>query len=121
MAGTTTVTIQTNRRVKKVTWDWLSDGDGDADQAAPAVTGEVMCLATVPDGGDTAPTNAYDITITDADGVDIMQGTAANLLTATTEVNAPTVATAVNGVLTLNVSSAGAANGGLAILWIRTA
>lgn len=61
------------------------------------------------DPGSTAPTDNYDITITDADGADIMGGELQNRDTANTEVAIPKMdviygARRVNGAMTVNIS-----------------
>jgi len=60
--------------------------------------------------GTTAPTDNYDITITDSDGIDLMGGTLADRDTSTSEAAAPAIASGVylsrpvDGTLTLNVT-----------------
>ena len=71
-----------------VTFD---SGDGSfTPTALPAGwEGRLVAIRTNPDGT-TAPTDQYDITLVDADGVDRLQGVGANRATATSE-EAPVV------------------------------
>lgn len=120
MAGTVTVVENRTGTAKKIRWSWLSDASGNADLVTSfPYDGEVICLVTIPSGGGTAPTDNYDITITDEDGDDVLLGAGANRDTANTEYVASGLAIAANKKLTLNVSNAGNAKAGTTILYIR--
>lgn len=71
------------------------------------------------DPGATAPTDDYDITIVDAEGYDVMQGTGANRDTSNTETATPTKKSVAFGPLTLNVANAGDSKVGVAVLYIQ--
>ena len=118
MAGTVTVAEQTHRTLKRIKWSWIS-ASGVADKATTATfTGEVKTLVTDP--GAAAPDDNYDITITDADGIDVLAGAGANRDTANTEyVLAASLGGCVDSVLTLNVTNAGDAKAGDVYLYIR--
>lgn len=88
-------------------------------------SGYIIRVVTNP--GDTAPTDDYDITITDAEGCDVMGGELANRDTSTSEQAVPKIGSAyggayVEGQLTLNVSgnSVGSATGKVVIYIERT-
>lgn len=119
MAGTVTVTEQTHRTLKRIKWSWTSTSGGAADKVTTATfTGEVLTLVTDPGG--TAPTDNYDITVTDADGIDVLAGAGANRDTANTEyVLAASLGGCVDSVLTLNVTNAGNAKEGDVYVYIR--
>ena len=119
MAVTATETTHTS--VKKIKLAWTSDGSGDATGAtSSAYDGKVIALVTVPAGGGSAPTDDYDITLTDSDSVDVLIGGGANRDTATTEVVAEASLGAVAGsVLTFTVANAGATKAGTAYVYIR--
>ena len=120
MAGTVTLTEITFKPTKKIKWEWTSDGSGNADQiTTESYYGEVLALVTIPSGGGTAPTDNYDITITDSEGYDVMQAAGANRDTANTETAVPGSTSVAHGQLTLNVSNAGASKQGSAILYIK--
>lgn len=119
MAGTVTVTEASLGGIQKIRWAWTSDASGNADLITErAYYGEVLALVTDPDGTD-APTDDYDITITDVEGYDVMQGAGADLDTANTETAVPTAASVAFGTLTLNVSNAGDSKSGVAILYLK--
>lgn len=120
MAGTVTVTETSLGNVHKIKWTWTSTAGGAADLiSAASYAGQVVALVTIPAGGGSAPTDNYDITITDAETYDVMQGAGQNRDTANTETAAPTAYSAAFGPLTLNVTNAGATKGGVAILYIQ--
>lgn len=122
MAGTVTVTEAASvgyGRIKKIKWAWTCDGSGNADKVTTKpFYGEVLSLVTIPAAGGSAPSDNYDITITDAEGYDVMQGAAANRDTANQETAVPTAKSVAFGALTLNVTNAGSAKSGTAILYI---
>lgn len=113
-----TVTETRHTVVKKVKFAWTSDGTGAASGSTTfPYDGKVELLTTVPTDG---PTDNYDITVTDSDGVDVLAGAGANRDTSATEQVAGASLGAVAGsVLTINVSNAGASKSGVAYLYIR--
>lgn len=118
MAVTATETTHTS--AKKVAFAWTSDGSGDATgTTSAAFDGKIEGLTTIPDGV-AAPTDNYDITITDADGHDVLLGAGANRDTANTEhVTSASLAAVAGSKLTLTVANAGASKQGTAIVWVR--
>jgi hypothetical protein len=121
MAGTVVTTeIVSVGTVKKVSFAWTSSAGGAADATTTAVIdGKLLGFATVPDAV-AAPTDNYDITITDAQGLDVLLGQGANRDTANTEyVDGASIAAVASSVLTLGVTNAGNAKEGTAVLWIR--
>lgn len=121
MAGTVTVEESQFNGINKIKWTWLSTAGGAADLITPkSYYGEVIALVTDPDGT-AAPTDDYDITITDTEGYDVMQAAGADRDTSTTETAVPTAKSVAFGQLTLNVTNAGNAKAGVAILYIQGA
>jgi hypothetical protein len=120
VAGTVTVSEERLGSLKKIRWEWLSTAGGAADlQTTYAYNGVIQRLVTDPDGS-AAPTDDYDITITDEDGYDVLMGAGANRDTATTEqVLATSLGCVANDKLTLNVANAGSAKAGVVVLYIR--
>jgi len=106
--------------IDKITFEWLSD---DATGTVSAVTtnkytGELIRFITDP--GDVAPTDNYDIVITDSDGYDVLHGAGLNRDTANTEqVLAASLGCCFDTVLTLAISNAGNAKTGKIFLYIR--
>lgn len=121
MAGmvVTTSELRTGT-VKKVTFDWLSDdtlGTATGSTTHP-YDGKIITLVTDP--GTAAPTDNYDVTVTDADGHDVLVGAGANRDTANTElVGEASLGAVANSALTVNISNAGNAKDGEVILYIR--
>lgn len=120
MAGTVTTTEQIWGSVQKVIFTWTSDASGDADGATDSpVSGKLLAVTTIPDGAD-APTDQYDVTLTDGGGHDVALGALANRATATTEhVKQADLGAMANGPLTINVSNAGNAKKGVLVVWLR--
>lgn len=125
MAGMVcTITEHRLGTVKKITFDWLSDdAAGTATGTTPhAYDGELIRVITDPDGGGTAPDLNYDVTLTDADGHDLLFGAGADRHNVNTEYlyrETPGLGCVAHSRLTLNVAAAGNAKGGLFILWLR--
>ena len=126
-AGTATKTeTVTAASVRQIKWEWTA---GTA--AAPAQLGGVTSATTaVLNGviesvtqipGGTTPDNLYDVTITDANSVDVIAGLGANLSSSATtyKTKADGLGVVVNSVLTLNVSNAGSAKTGTTIITLR--
>ena len=117
--ATADVTHVTGKIVKSVIWDWLSDASGDYSQAtAKNVSGIIERAVFIPDGGDTAPDNNYDVTLLDRHSVDILKGFGANRSSTSTH-NVTDFNELVDEVLTLVVDNAGNANGGKCIIYYR--
>lgn len=85
MAGSTTVTHYTLGHVRKIVVDFVGDAATGAIPATvlPVFEGRLLELTTNP--GATAPTDNYDITLVDAEGIDRLQGVGLNRDTANTE------------------------------------
>lgn len=87
MASSVTVTEEAHGNgLHKVIFDWTGHTDGVVTKVATAkkYTGQVVFLVTNPDDS-AAPTDNYDITVTDDEDHDILAGAGANRDTATTE------------------------------------
>jgi hypothetical protein len=103
----------------KIILDWLSDASaGNGTFLLTGVwSGKIKSIMIGSDAGGTAPTNLYDLTLTNALGADVMAGGGANIAVPGTKVLAESsVPVLVNDTLTLNLSNAGNAKGG--IVWI---
>lgn len=86
MAGTVTQTLSKHMSIKiwtlTITAD-ASDGSVPNTASSEQIVGRLQKIVTNP--GSTAPTDNYDITVTDPDGVDVLQGVGANRDTANSE------------------------------------
>ena len=123
VAAVTSITETAHGSVKKIKFEFTS-GEGAYAGAASATTekayyGEILQVMTDP--GETAPTDNWDLTITDPDSIDILKGNGADRDTANTEYivgsNANMLPAA--GILTFNVTNAGDQKTGTVYVWIR--
>lgn len=123
-AGTVTITEERGGSIRKIAFAWTSGTDAAAGTASASTSftynGKIERLVTVPAAGGDAPTDQYDLTITDADGIDVLAGAGANRSgTNTEQVASTSLGHVANDKLTVNVSNAGAAKKGTAILFLR--
>lgn len=135
LMGSVTMTwSQSYRRngsdVVKHTFEWESDALGAA--AVPSglpVSGRIERVVFVPSAV-TAPTAAYDVTLTDSDGIDVLAGEGANLSETTASHICPGLSITdgttlgvtpivVDGILTLNVTNAGNSKAGRVDVYVR--
>lgn len=73
--------------IRKITATWTSDGSGDAAATTDKIVGYLLKGVTIPSGA-AAPTDNYDITITDSDSLNVLGNCADDLIdrdTANTE------------------------------------
>ena len=118
-AGTATITETTHTGVKKIKVAWTSGSGGESAAATTthAYDGKLISLTTIPTDG---PTDNYDVTATDGDGVDVLLGAGANRDTSNTETVAEASLGAVAGSrLTFTIANAGTSKSGTAYLYIR--
>lgn len=101
--------------VKRLVWDWTSNGSGAATLSV-AFNGRIVRVTTDP--GATAPTDDYDLTFVDEDGLDLFMGRGANRDTTNSEhfcpgmtisdgTNNNVIPVAYNGTATLTIANAG--------------
>lgn len=126
MAGTIAVTTsRAAQAIDKYSIAWVSDAAGAVSgNTFPIKACEIVQVGYVPDGGGTQPTDLYDVTMTDANGVDVLGGTGADLSNAAAKVAVPAVSTYFRrtleaGNLTPVVAAAGNAKGGTIVLLVR--
>ena len=121
MAGTVTVSEERHSSIKKIHWNWTSTNGGAADLATTyAYDGQILDVVTIPGAAGVQPTDNYDITITDEDGIDVLGGQGANRSNATSQhILQSTFGAVASDKLTLNVTNAGNAKSGEVILYIR--
>jgi hypothetical protein len=121
--GTVTITEKKYGSVKKITFAWVAGTAGEAGTASGttinAYDGKLILLSTVPSVS-AQPDDNYAVTITDDDDIDLLAGNGANRDETNTEyVTYANMGAVAGSVLTINVSSAGASNEGMAYLYIR--
>lgn len=108
---------------------WTSDSNGDATGTSKPISGRIIKGTTDP-SGTAAPTDNYDIVLTDADGINILANSVDDLVdrnTANNEevyfpieygTNAGALYPVVNGAIVVTVSNAGDTKSGvLKIVW----
>lgn len=130
-AGTVTVSNQNqnpNDQAYVVTFEWTSDGTEAADATAYFPYGVYIAKVVTNPDDSAAPTDDYDITLTDVDGYDVMGGTLADRDETNSESVVPRVlndgtneifgGALVIGSLTLNVSNAGASKEGVVRVYV---
>lgn len=121
---------QNGSDVVKHRFDWVSDAGGAATLASGTpVSGTIERIVIVPSAS-AAPTNLYDITLTDEDGIDVLAGQGANLSSSAASHVCPgvplkdgtttsAVPIVVDGTLTLNVTNAGDTKAGSVAVYVR--
>lgn len=113
--------------MRKVALDWLSDSSGDVSGTTTTVgiDGEIYRVVFQPDSSGTQPTDQYDVVLNDDDSMDVLLGLGADLSNAADTQIVPIMTdgtnyygrVAVHGMLTLVVSNAGNAKGGIVIIY----
>lgn len=129
MAGSITTTTGQfdtgNGYVHKYSAAWISDASGIvSDNSFRVKSGFIEMVKFVPGSGGSQPTDLYDVTVLDADGVDVIRGAGANLSNAAASAATPITSVALRyfveaGALTLTVTNAGNAKSGTVILYVR--
>lgn len=99
---------------------WVSSAGGAVSGTALTLkAGSLIQAELTPDSGGTQPSDQYDLTILDTNGVDVLAGAGANLSNAA---SAMVVGTSVwidqGGSLTITIANAGSAKGGTVVLWL---
>lgn len=128
MAGTVTATwapvkqLANGRVIQKLSIAWTCTAGGAADLSIDNLKGWLVKVVTNPDDSQ-APTDNYDITLVDANGVDAAQGKIIDRDTATSEevYTTPTGASVpvlLDGTYTFTVANAGNAKSGVCELHI---
>lgn len=131
MAGSITETHDDSRTVKCLILAWTCSAGG-AVSAIPTVkkiSGVLLRVTTIPTDG---PTDNYDVTLEDEDGIDVLQGFGANRDTTNAETITPLISTtlsgnpvamgspvALNSTLELIVANAGNAKSGTVRVYYR--
>lgn len=125
--GTTTITYS-GTRPKKVTFGWVASAGG-AVSGTPSVQvrGHITRVTFIPGTAGNQPTDAYDVTLLDASGVDVLAGLGANLSNATISHCEPLIGNgattnqpmSINDTLELQVANAGNAKHGTVVVYVE--
>lgn len=131
--GTVTLTDRGSVGRPVVHLDWLCSSGGVVAAVLNDVKGVIERVTFVPDAGGTQPSAAYDVTLTDIEGIDVLAGLGGNLSQSAASSVVPqilnTVGTptntyaighkiAVSGALTLAIANAGNAKGGIIVIYL---
>lgn len=136
--GTLTVTMSNQFGDRgddnKVVLTWLSETDGSLSKAVCStfstaqallgpswpqpskLMGYIRKIETNPGG--TAPDDNYDITLLDADGVDVAAGALGDRDTSTSEVVVPASPIYINSEITLTIAAAGSNKNGVCTIYM---
>lgn len=115
-------------RVTVIEFTWTADdSNGSVPAAVATLNYGAYITRVVTDPGTTAPTDNYDITLTDVDSYDVMGGTLANRDTADTEQAIPAMASGIYGsplvkgnlTLTITGNSVNSATGVVRVYCVR--
>lgn len=136
MAGSITVTtslVENSGGVTKYSVAWLSDAAGAVSGNTFSMSpGSIVVVEFIPDSGGTQPTDLYDVTLTDSEGVNMLDdgaGTSigANLSNATSSHKVPFIGGSATtyartwlhgGLYTPVVAAAGNAKGGTIVIYV---
>jgi hypothetical protein len=126
-AGTVTATHAKQETIRQLRLAWTSDAAGAVSGTLVHASGELVRVVFIPGTGGVVPTTLYDVTIEDADGLDVLAGKGANL----SEVNKTQIVpligdgtttqqrVALSSTLELKVANAGNAKQGTVVLYYR--
>lgn len=119
----TTITEEAHGSVKKIKFEFTSGEGAYAGAASDTTTkpyyGEILQVVTDP--GATAPSDNWDLTLTDSDSLDLLKGNGADRDESDTEyiVGSGTTCLPIVGKLTFNVTNAGNQKKGTIYVFIR--
>lgn len=120
--GTATVTVTgLGGAVTKYAVAWTSTAGGAVDtNAFNVVRGHLVQVKFTPGTGGTQPTDLYDVTLVDADSVDVLNGGGMNLSNATSKYVLADPRVYLDGTSTLDVviANAGASKTGTVVIWV---
>ena len=129
MAAVGTNTITYNRA--KITFAWTSDASGAVSGTLTGpLQGVIARVVFIPGTSGVQPTNAYDVTLLDGNGFDVLAGNGANLSNVTTTQVVPACSITdgvtptvtpiyISDTLELQVANAGNAKSGTLVLYLE--
>lgn len=128
VAGSLIATQQTHRTIRRCSLAWTSSAAGAVQEIlSPLLSGELLRVVFVPGAGGVQPTDLYDVTLLDEDGVDVLAGLGANRSNVTKQQLVPLTGdgtttnqrVVLDGTLDLRVAAAGNAKQGTLTLYYR--
>lgn len=119
MTGTVTSTEELNGQNRKIVFDWLSDASGDATGSTThGINADIKGVVFKPDTGGTVPTDQYDVTLTDANSIDLLNGQGANLSSTNSIAVTSDLLPITGDKLALTVANGGNAKGGVVYVFL---
>lgn len=121
----------THEFIRKYSLAWVSDSLGAVSGTlTEVISGVIVKAVFIPDSGGTQPTNLYDVTLLDENGLDVLAGRGANLSNSASSATAPGLAVTdgtttgivpvpIDDQLELRVANGGNAKGGSVVLYVR--
>lgn len=118
--GTVTVTQDTQGPIKTAAFGWVSNATGEASvDLSWEINGELLQAASIPSSA-SAPSDNYDVTLTDAYGVDVLHGNGANRDASSIEtIASASLGVVANSTISISVTNAGSAKAGQFVIWYR--
>jgi len=119
MAGTITVIETTHRTVKEIVFSWLSHTTGVATATATteSYSGVIEKVVCVP--GATTPSDLYDVTLSDADSLDLLAGQGADCPNGSNLVITGGFLPVVESTISLAIAGGGSAKNGTVYIYLR--
>ena len=119
MAGTITAIETRHRTVSEIVFSWLADSSGDGTATATTFyySGELVKVVCIPGG--TTPSDLYDITLTDADSIDLLAGQGTDCPNGNSLVITGGFIPVTESTISLTVANAGNVKNGSVQIYIR--
>jgi len=124
-SGTTTIIEETYSSMRKITFEWRADSDGNVDTTSAEFHSAIVWrIVFHPDTGASKPSDNYDVSIFDNDTIDICNRGGFNLPDDIDVQLAPGTISEVemgitNSPLRLVIADAGSLNAGKVIVYLR--
>jgi len=108
--------------IQQIVWAWTTDASGDVTETTTGkYSGRLFTVVTIPGAAAAAPTADYDLTVTDANSVDLLHAGGADRHTANTEyIQEANLGVVANSAITFTVANGGNAKSGTVIVNIGT-
>lgn len=120
--GTTVITVREVRPIRQVVMAWTSTSGGAVDTVTTwTTTGYLIAVSQVPGTAGDQPTDAYDVRVLDANGIDLLAGNGIDLSNAANvqHTRLDTLGTVAYSALTLEVRNAGDTKTGSTVLYFK--
>ena len=121
MAGTITAAETTHRSIKEIVFSWLSDasGDGTATATTGIYTGDLIKVVIVPGTSGEEPDDLYDVTLADADSLDLLAGQGVDCPNTANLVITGGMLPIVESTISLTIAGGGNADTGKVYIYLR--